>query len=173
MSAATAEAAPRTTGKQWTVLTVLTFVYVINFLDRQLLGFLAKPIKDSLQITDGQLGLIGGFYFACFYCFIAIPVGWFADRTNRVQVLSIACAVWSAATAACGLAGNYAQLVAARMMVGELSRLLDEDIRGTRPVRATRHGRCAEGAMLVASLLDPQQRACTVLHSYQCSGHRR
>lgn len=118
MSAATAEAAPRTTGKQWTVLTVLTFVYVINFLDRQLLGFLAKPIKDSLQITDGQLGLIGGFYFACFYCFIAIPVGWFADRTNRVHVLSLACAIWSGATAACGMAANYSQLVVARMVVG-------------------------------------------------------
>ncbi len=111
-------ATPRTTGKQWIVLGVLTFVYVINFLDRQLLGFLAKPIKDSLQITDGQLGLIGGFYFACFYCFIAIPVGWFADRTNRVSVLALACGIWSGATAACGMAANYSQLVVARMVVG-------------------------------------------------------
>ena len=92
--------APATAGRQWLVLTVLTFVYVINFLDRQLLGFLAKPIKDSLQIDDAQLGLIGGFYFACFYCFIAIPIGWLADRTSRVKVLSIACALWSGATAA-------------------------------------------------------------------------
>ena len=103
---------------RWIVLATLTFVYVINFLDRQLLGFLAKPIKESLHITDGQLGLIGGFYFACFYCFIAIPVGWFADRTNRVSVLALACAIWSGATAACGMAANYGQLVAARMVVG-------------------------------------------------------
>lgn len=100
------------------VLLILTFVYVINFLDRQLLGFLAKPIKDSLHITDGQLGLIGGLYFALFYCFIAIPVGWFADRTDRVTVLSLACAIWSGATAACGLATSYSQLVVARMVVG-------------------------------------------------------
>ena len=113
-----AEAAPATTGRQWTVLTILTFVYVINFLDRQLLGFLAKPIKDSLHITDGDLGRIGGLYFALFYCFIAIPVGWFADRTNRVSVLALACGIWSGATAACGLAANYGQLVAARMVVG-------------------------------------------------------
>ena len=46
------------------VLVTLTFVYVLNFLDRQLLGILAKPIQDSLHITDGQLGLIGGLYFA-------------------------------------------------------------------------------------------------------------
>ena len=102
----------------WGVLAVLCFVYVLNFLDRQLLSILAKPIQDSLHVTDGQLGLIGGLYFAFFYCFIAVPVGWFADRTNRVTVLSLACAIWSAATAACGLATSYPQLVLARMTVG-------------------------------------------------------
>ena len=100
------------------VLATLTFVYVINFLDRSLLGILAKPIQDSLHVTDGQLGLIGGLYFAFFYCFIAIPVGWLADRTSRVGVLSIACALWSGATTLCGLAQNYTQLVIARMLVG-------------------------------------------------------
>ncbi len=55
-------------------------------------------------MTDGQLGLISGLYFALFYCLIAIPVGWLADRTNRVRVLSFACALWSAATVACGFA---------------------------------------------------------------------
>ncbi|MFZ5795573.1 MAG: MFS transporter, partial [Pseudomonadota bacterium] len=100
------------------VLFVLTFVYVLNFLDRQLIGILAKPIQDSLQITDGQLGLLGGLYFALFYCFIAIPVGWFADRTNRVTVVSLACAIWSGATIACGLAVTFPQLVLARMTVG-------------------------------------------------------
>jgi MFS family permease len=67
------------------------------------MSILAKPIQDSLHVSDGQLGLIGGLYFAMFYCFIAIPVGWLADRTNRVAVLSLACGIWSAATAACGL----------------------------------------------------------------------
>ena len=105
-------------GRSWLVLSVLCFVYVLNFLDRQLLSILAKPIQDSLHVTDGQLGLIGGLYFAFFYCFIAVPVGWFADKTNRVTVLSLACAIWSAATMACGLATTYPQLVVARMTVG-------------------------------------------------------
>ena len=100
------------------VLAMLTVVYVLNFLDRQLLGILAKPIQDSMHISDGQLGLIGGLYFAMFYCFIAVPVSWLADRTNRVGVLTAACAIWSAATIACGLARTYPQLVAARMVVG-------------------------------------------------------
>ena len=102
----------------WLVLFVLFFVYVLNFLDRQLLSILAKPIQDDLGVTDGQLGKIGGLYFAVFYCFISIPVGWLADRTNRSRVVALACALWSAATVACGLARTYPQLVTARMSVG-------------------------------------------------------
>ena len=104
--------------RAWAVLAILCFVYVLNFLDRQLLSILAKPIQDELGVTDGQLGLISGLYFALFYCILAIPVGWLADRSNRVRVLSFACALWSAATVACGLSSNYAQLAAARMSVG-------------------------------------------------------
>lgn len=104
--------------RAWAVLAILCFVYVLNFLDRQLLSILAKPIQDELGISDGQLGLIGGLYFAMFYCVLAIPVGWLADRTNRVKVLALACGLWSLATAACGMASTYPQLVLARMTVG-------------------------------------------------------
>lgn len=104
--------------RAWVTLGILCFVYVLNFLDRSLLAILAKPIQDTLHITDGQLGRIGGLYFAIFYCFIAIPIGWLADKTNRVKVLSLACAVWSVATMFCGFAANYPQLVIARMVVG-------------------------------------------------------
>lgn len=100
------------------VLITLCFVYVLNFLDRSLISILAKPIQDSLHITDGQLGLLGGLLFALFYCFIAIPVGWVADKTNRVWVLTVACAIWSGATMACGMAANFTQLAIARMTVG-------------------------------------------------------
>lgn len=124
MAASVASSAPpsvplaRPGARAWVVLAMLCFVYVLNFLDRQLLSILAKPIQDDLGVTDGQLGLIGGLYFAVFYCVISIPVAWLADRTNRVRVLSIACALWSAATVACGMAATYPQLVAARMAVG-------------------------------------------------------
>ena len=96
----------RPDSRAWWALAMLCFVYVLNFLDRQLLSILAKPIQDDLGVTDGQLGLISGLYFALFYCLLAIPVGWLADRTNRVRVLSLACALWSAATVACGMRGQ-------------------------------------------------------------------
>jgi MFS family permease len=114
------DAAPTTVpgARAWVALAMLCFIYVLNFLDRQLLAILAKPIQDTLHVSDSQLGLIGGLYFALFYCFISIPVGWLADRSNRVRVLALACALWSAATVACGLARTYPQLVLARMTVG-------------------------------------------------------
>lgn len=121
MAASVASAAQRplaASPRAWAMLIALTFVYVINFLDRQLLGILAKPIQDSLHITDGQLGRLSGLYFALFYCFIAIPIGLLADRTNRITIVSLACAIWSGATTCCGLAATYPQLVMARMAVG-------------------------------------------------------
>jgi MFS family permease len=116
--AAAPSLSPAANVRAWVVLGVLGFVYVLNFLDRQLLAILAKPIQDALHVSDQQLGLMGGLFFASFYCFIAIPVGWLADRTSRVKVLSLGCAIWSAATVACGAAANYPQLVIARMTVG-------------------------------------------------------
>ena len=108
----------RPAARAWIVLAILCFIYVINFLDRQLLSILAKPIQDEVGVSDGQLGKLGGLYFALFYCVLAVPVGWFADRTNRVRVLSLACAIWSAATIACGLSTSYAKLTMSRMAVG-------------------------------------------------------
>jgi predicted MFS family arabinose efflux permease len=97
---------------------MLCLVYVLNFLSRQLPGILAKPIQDSLHVSDGQLGRIGGLYFALFYCSISIPVGWLADKTNRSKVLAIACAIWSAAIMCCGGAANYLQFAIGYMTVG-------------------------------------------------------
>jgi len=97
---------------------MLFVVYVLNFLSRQLPGILAKPIQDSLHVSDGQLGRIGGLYFALFYCCISIPVGWLADKTSRAKVLAVACAIWSAATMCCGGAANFLQFAVAYMTVG-------------------------------------------------------
>ena len=104
--------------RAWVALGMLCVVYVLNFLSRQLPSILAKPIQDSLHLSDGQLGRIGGLYFALFYCCISIPVGWLADRTNRSRVLALACAIWSAATMCCGGAGSFLQFALGYMTVG-------------------------------------------------------
>jgi len=109
---------PAPGSRAWIALAMLCAVYVLNFLSRQLPDILAKPIQDSLHISDGQLGRIGGLYFALFYCCISIPVGWLADKTNRSKVLAVACAIWSVATMCCGGAATYLQFAIAYMTVG-------------------------------------------------------
>lgn len=97
---------------------LLTVVYVFNFIDRQIVGILAIPIKTDLGLSDTQLGLMGGFAFALLYTFVAIPIAWLADRANRVAIITVALVAWSLMTAACGLAQNFVQLLLARVGVG-------------------------------------------------------
>lgn len=104
--------------RAWIALGMLTFVYVLNFLCRTLPNVLAKPIQDTLHISDGQFGMITGFYFAVFYTFISIPIGFLADKTSRSKVLAIACGIWSAATVTCGMAVNFVQFAFSYMAVG-------------------------------------------------------
>jgi predicted MFS family arabinose efflux permease len=106
------------TARAWVVLGMLTLVYVLNFLCRQLPAILAKPIQDTLHLSDGQFGLVTGFYFAIFYTFISIPIGYLADKTSRSKVLACACAIWSGATMACGFAVSYVQFAVSYMTVG-------------------------------------------------------
>lgn len=99
-------------------LVLLTVVYGFNFVDRQILGILAPFIQEDLGLTNTQLGLLSGFFFALFYTVVAIPIAWLADRYSRVNIISIALATWSGFTALTGLAGNFMQIGLARMGVG-------------------------------------------------------
>ena len=100
------------------VLGLLTVIYTFNFVDRQILGILAPYIQEDLGINDGQIGIIAGFYFAVFYTFVGLPIAWLADRYNRVTIVAVSLALWSAFTAASGLAQNFLQLSLARIGVG-------------------------------------------------------
>lgn len=100
------------------VLAILIVVYTFNFLDRQILGILAGPIKAELGLTDSQLGLMGGLAFAIFYTGLGIPVAWLADRWSRSWIMTLALTVWSGFTALCGFATGFWQLFLCRMGVG-------------------------------------------------------
>jgi MFS family permease len=100
------------------VLAILLLAYIFNFIDRQIIGILAVPIKAELQLSDTQLSLMGGIAFALFYSGLAIPIAWLADRRSRVNIIAASVALWSAFTAACGLAQNFWHLFLARMGVG-------------------------------------------------------
>ncbi|WP_276591690.1 spinster family MFS transporter [Sphingomicrobium nitratireducens] len=100
------------------MMAMLVIAYTLNFIDRQIIGILAEPIKLDLKLSDGQLGWMGGTAFALFYTALAIPVALLADRKNRSWIITIGLALWSGATALCGMAMNFWQLFLARMSVG-------------------------------------------------------
>jgi len=99
-------------------LVILTLVYSINFIDRQLLSILQESIKADLMLSDAQLGLLTGFAFALFYTFACLPIASLADRSNRRNIVAISLTIWSGMTALSGLAQNYWQLLLARVGVG-------------------------------------------------------
>jgi MFS family permease len=98
------------------VLLVLLLAYVFNFVDRQIIGILAVPIRAEFGLDDKALSVLG-VVFGLFYATIAIPIAWLADRRSRVSIIAASITLWSLFTAACGLAQTYTQLVLARMGV--------------------------------------------------------
>ena len=99
-------------------IALLTLVYVLNFVDRQLVGILGQPMKAELGMSDKQLGLLSGVAFALFYTALGLPVARIAERRRRVGVIAISLGLWSAMTALCGLAQTISQLILARLGVG-------------------------------------------------------
>ncbi len=109
---------PEASSYSWYVLLVLVVVYILNFIDRQILSILAVDIKADLGLTDADMGFLGGAAFAVFYALFGIPLGRLADNWSRVKLLSIGLALWSLMTALSGFARNQAELTMARMGVG-------------------------------------------------------
>ncbi len=109
---------PVSRGYRSYALGLLLVIYIFNFIDRQVVNILAEPIKDELQLKDWHIGMMSGFAFAVFYTVLGLPIARLAERHNRPLIISCALAAWSAFTALCGLAQNFAQLVLARIGVG-------------------------------------------------------
>jgi len=102
----------------WYALGVLVLVYVLNFIDRQILSILANDIKADLGVEDDYLGFLYGTAFAVFYALFGIPLGKLADSWKRVRLMSIGLALWSTMTALSGFAKNASTLTVARIGVG-------------------------------------------------------
>lgn len=93
------------------------FVYTLNFIDRTLIAVVAQPIIDSFSLSDTQWGLLYGPPFALFYALMGIPIAMWADRSNRVMIISLCIVVWSVMTALCGVAAGFLTLLAFRVGV--------------------------------------------------------
>jgi len=110
--------APASRRYRFAILAMLLLVYTFNFVDRQILGILAGPIKAELALSDTRLGLLGGLAFAILYSTMAVPLALLADRTSRSWVITGSLAVWSGFTALCGAATGFWSMFLARLGVG-------------------------------------------------------
>ncbi len=121
---ATVPLAPAATAPQasplyrWYVVGFLTLASTVSIIDRQILALMIGPVKRDLQVSDTMMGLLGGLAFTLFYTALTLPMAWLADRTNRRRIIGLGIFFWSLATMACGLAGKFWHLFAARATVG-------------------------------------------------------
>jgi MFS family permease len=102
----------------WTVVGILFLTAVLSYTDRQVLSLLVDPIRADLKIDDTQMSLLLGLAFAVVYGAAGIPLGGFADRTSRRNLILGGVVVWGLGTLACGFAHSFGQLFAARVVVG-------------------------------------------------------
>ncbi|MEO9462057.1 MAG: MFS transporter [Marinomonas sp.] len=102
----------------WYALSVLVVIYVLNFVDRQILSILANDIKADLGVDDAYLGFLYGTAFAIFYALFGIPLGRLADSWKRIRLMTLGLTLWSAMTAFSGFAKDAATLTVARIGVG-------------------------------------------------------
>ncbi len=130
------------------VLAILTLVYMVSFIDRQILAMLIEPIKSEFGVSDTAMGFLTGFAFVIFYTLAGIPIARLADRISRKLIIATALTLWSAMTAASGLARSFAQLALLRVLIG-----------------VGEAGGNAPSQSLIADYFPPQQRA-TALSVY-------
>ncbi len=107
-----------TDGQRRYTLFMLVLVFTSSHVDRQIMGILGQPIKESLLISDTQLGLLTGIMFAVFYATLGMPMAMWADRNNRRNLISFSVFLWSLMTALCAAATNFMQLLLLRIGVG-------------------------------------------------------
>ena len=99
-------------------LGLFLLVYIVNFIDRQIFSILIEPIKAEIELSDTQLGLLGGIAFALFYTFAGIPIARWADVGTRKNIVALAVLIWSAMTMFTSTAKSFGGLLIARIGVG-------------------------------------------------------
>ncbi len=109
---------PKVSNRGWYTVYVLAIVSMLAQIDRGIISLLIEPMKRDLALTDTQVSILVGFAFTFFYVMVGPPMSRVTDRGIRKRVIASGLAVWSLATALCGLAQNFWGLFFGRALVG-------------------------------------------------------
>ena len=101
----------------WVVFALTFGLLISDYMARQVLNAVFPLLKAEWSLTDGQLGFLSG-VVALMVGLLTCPISLLADRLGRVKSIAIMAGLWSIATLLCGLAQNYEQMLAARVLVG-------------------------------------------------------
>ena len=118
MTTLSKEAPPYSDSYRRLVLGLMFAAYAVNFIDRTIVASIGQAIKVDLKLSDTQLGLLGGLYFALLYTILGIPIARLAERFSRVNIIASAIVLWSAFTTLCGFSTSFGTLAACRFGVG-------------------------------------------------------
>ena len=100
------------------MLAILIAAYVLSFVDRSIINLLVTPIKRDFALSDVRMSLLQGLSFALLLSCSALPIGRLVDTAPRIRLLVLGILFWSLATAGCGLANSFWQLLGCRIGVG-------------------------------------------------------
>jgi MFS family permease len=98
-------------------LTLLAIAILISYIDRGNLSVAAPLLKDELQLSASQLGMLFTAFFWAYTVFIFVS-GWIVDRIDVNWVIAAGFAIWSIATAATGLVHGFVMLFVMRLLLG-------------------------------------------------------
>lgn len=101
----------------WLALVVLASIGTVGFIDRIVVNVLVEPVKAEFDLTDFQVSLMA-WAFAALNIGAGVVIARFAERVRRLTLISVGTVLWSVATALCGAAASWGQLLVARMGVG-------------------------------------------------------
>jgi MFS family permease len=97
---------------------LLAFCHLQAIASMQVVNILVDPIKQSLGISDTQYSLLQGAALAVFAVVLGLPVARIADRASRRNIIVLGVLGWSVGSLLCAGAQTFAQLLAARALVG-------------------------------------------------------
>jgi sugar phosphate permease len=108
---------PNPTGTRWLVLVLISFMYLITYMDRSNISVAQPEIARQFGLSKSSMGLVlAAFTWA--YALGQIPSGWLGDRFGPKRVLTVIMTLWSATAVMTGAAFGFSSLFGARFLLG-------------------------------------------------------